>query len=265
MAGTPFRGEAPFAGEGVVDGVASRVVGDIHRFFSRARLERTATQDERLRLGHELHDGLIQALTGIGLQLETVARLLDSDPGAARERLRSAQELLATEQRELRAWVADLSRATHKMGTTGDDLAAAVAELCRRAEWQWCLRCEVSVASRGAVPPALGDHIYRIVQEGLNNIGRHARARLARVALQVKSDYVDILIEDDGVGFPFHGQYDLAEMNLRRLGPRSLKERVSSLNGELLLSSSLSGSELRICLPLVRDIWPGPMRSAASA
>lgn len=265
MAQGPFQGEAPFEGGAVLDGVANRVVGDIHRFFSRARLEQSATQDERLRLAHELHDGLMQSLTGIALQLETVARLLATEPEAAREHLHIVQELLAAEQRELRAWVFNLSRVAPKATTTGDDLASALAQLCCRAEWQWQLRCELSVAPRRSVAPTLGDHIYRIVQEGLNNIGRHARARMAYVNVQITPDRVDILIEDDGVGFPFRGQYDLANLNLRRLGPRSLKERVSALKGELQLNSNLSGSQLRINLPMTRDAWPGPTRSTASA
>ena len=254
MGQRPFPSEPPFESGAVVDGVANRVVGDIHRFFSRARLERTVTQDERQRLAHELHDGLMQSLTGIALQLETVARLLESEPQTARECLRGVQELLAAEQQELRAWVAKLSRGAPKATTTGNDLADALAQLCQRAEWQWGLRCEPSVAPRRSIAPTLADNIYRIVQEGVNNIGRHAQAQMARVDVQLRPDRVDILIEDDGVGFPFRGQYDLAELNLRKLGPRSLKERVSALKGDLLLSSRLSGSQLRICLPLTRDI-----------
>jgi signal transduction histidine kinase len=265
VAKRPLLGQAPFEGGAVLDGAANRVVDDIHRFFSRSRLERTVSQDERGRLAHELHDGLMQSLTGIALQLETVARLLETEPQAARECLRGVQELLAAEQQELRAWVAKLSRGAPSETRTGNDLADALAELCRRAEWQWGLRCEPSVAPRRSIPPTLGDHIYRIAQEGINNIGRHAQAQMARVDVQLRPDRVDILIEDDGVGFPFHGQYDLADLNLRKLGPRSLKERVSALKGDLLLSSSLSGSQLRICLPLTRDIWPGPARSSASA
>jgi signal transduction histidine kinase len=252
----PFPGQPPFESGALLDSAANRVVGDIHRFFSRSRLEQTATEDERLRLAHDLHDGLMQSLTGIALQLETVARLLEGEPQAARERLRGVQGLLADEQEELRAWVAKLSRGSPspKATMTGNDLADALARLCRRGEWRWRLRCELSVAPRRSVAPTLGDHIHRIVQEGLNNIGRHAHARTARVSVQLRPDRVDILIEDDGVGFPFRGQFNLADLNSRRIGPRSLKERVSALKGDLLLSSGLSGSRLSICLPLMRDI-----------
>jgi len=261
MASTPLRGEAPFAGEAVLDGAASKVVSDIHRFFSRERLERAATQDERTRLANELHDGLLQSLSGIALQLQTVTSLIDSKPEAARQRLRDAQSLIAAEQQELRRWVEHLLDRKPVVAAKRNDLTKALEQLCRRAEWHWGVRCELNANLPGSVPATLGDHIYRIVQEGLNNIGRHARAQVAHVNLYLKLGRVDIEIVDDGVGFPFRGEYDLATLRARQLGPRSLKERISALNGTLVLSSSLSGSYLRISLPL--PTWPEPVRSRA--
>jgi signal transduction histidine kinase len=244
-----------------LDGAASKVVGDIHRFFSRERLERAAMQDERTRLAHELHDGLLQSLTGIALQLQTVAGLLDSKPEAASQRLGDVQALIAAEQRELRRWVEHLLDRTPVVGAGENDLVIALAQLCGRAEWHWGVRCELTADLPRSLPATLGDHIYRVVQEGLNNIGRHARAQVAHVNLGLKPDRVEIGISDDGVGFPFRGEYDLAALTARRLGPRSLKERISGLNGTFVLSSSLSGSHLRISLPLPRQTWPGPVRS----
>jgi signal transduction histidine kinase len=84
------------------------------------------------------------------------------------------------------------------------------------------------------------------------------------VQLSVLPDRVDILLADDGVGFPFHGQYDLAKLTARNLGPRSMKERIASLKGELVLTTSLSGSELKITLPNPRHAWPMPTRSLAA-
>jgi signal transduction histidine kinase len=260
MASTPLRGEAPFAGGAVLDGAASKVVSDIHRFFSRERLERAATHDERTRLAHELHDGLLQSLTGIALQLQTVASLIESKPEAASQRLRDVQSLIAVEQQELRRWVEHLLDRKPAVAARGNDLTSALEQLCRRAEWHWGVRCELTADLPGSVPATLGDQIYRIVQEGLNNIGRHARAQIAHVNLHLNAGRVELWISDDGVGFPFRGEYDLAVLKARRLGPRSLKERISALNGTLVLTSNLSGSQLRIGLPLPHQTWPGPAR-----
>jgi len=84
----------------MLDGVA-RQVANINQMFSRERLERAAAQDERLRLARELHDGVLQSLTGATLLLETLSRLIDADPRAAQKRLRDIEGLVIEEQREL--------------------------------------------------------------------------------------------------------------------------------------------------------------------
>ena len=249
----------------ILDDVAHRVISDIHHFFSRERVENAATQGERVRLARELHDGLLQSLTGIALQLETIARLLDGSPVAARSRLRDVQELVAVEQQTLRVWVASLLQPVSGAITTGDELSLALEELCRQAESHWQFRCRLTFWAHGSLPPVLGDHIYRIVREGLNNAGRHARAKSVQVEIHMGLDRLDIVMSDDGVGFPFHGQYDMAELMAGDLGPRSLLKRISLLKGGLVLTSSPSGSQLRIKVPLPDQAWPGPGRSAGSS
>jgi signal transduction histidine kinase len=248
----------PCESDAVLEGVALQVFGDIRHFFSRARLEQAATEHERVRLAHELHDGILQSLTGLALQLQAVSRLLDTDIEAARQRLRDVQALIAVEQGELRTWIGDLSPAPTEAMATGDDLALVLQKLLRRAEWQWRLSCELAVDAKAPVPRTLGDHIYRLVQEGLNNAGRHARAQRAWVELAVRPDRVDIALSDDGVGFPFHGRYDLARLTAHNLGPRSIRERIASLRGSLVLTTGLSGSRLEIGLPMPRRTWSGP-------
>src|SRR6266536_3011442 len=256
MASTPQA--PPFESDAVLEGVALQVIGDIRHFFSRPRLEQAATEQERVRLAHELHDGLLQSLTGLALQLQAVSRLLDTDIEAARQRLRDVQALIAVDQRELRTWIGDLSPPPAEAMTTGDELALALQELCRRAKWQWRLSCEVVIDAQASIPRTLGDHIYRIVQEGLNNAGRHAHAQHARAELAVRPDQVNIELSDDGIGFPFHGQYDLARLTAHDLGPRSLRERIAALRGSLVLTTGLSGSRLEISLPWPRRTWSGP-------
>ncbi len=238
------------------------LAGDIRDFVSRTGLEKAATREERTRLAHELHDGLLQSLTGLALQLHAVSRLLDTDFEAARRRLNEIRSLIAAEQRELRAWITNVS-APEVMETNGE-LVAALKKVCRRAEWQWRFSCELVMNATASIPQTLGDHIYRIVQEGLNNAGRHARAQRVRIAIAVRPDRIDIELEDDGVGFPFHGEYDLARLTAFDIGPRSLKERVGSLGGSLLLTTGLSGSRLQITLPQTVQASPVPRRLVAS-
>jgi signal transduction histidine kinase len=240
-----------FQEERLLEGAGRQVMADVNRFFSKERLEQSATHEERLRLARELHDGVLQSLAGAALQLEAMSRLIEEDPAAARERLRDIEKLIAEEQRELRGWIQKLQPTVSPSIATGADLGAALETLRQRAEWQWGLRIELTVDSRGAVPRILGDEIYRIVQEALTNAGRHARASKVRVIIRLGagSTPVQITVADDGCGFPFRGRYDLALLKEKQVGPRSLRERVAELRGELVLNSGLSGSQLEITLP----------------
>ena len=233
----------------MLEGASRQAISEVNRFFSKERVERAATQGERQRLARELHDGVLQSLTGAALQLEALSRLMEADPKAAQERLRAIEALIAEQQCELRGWI-EQSRPSAPIATTAD-LAAALDKLRARVEWQWGLRVELSVDSRGSVPRILGDQIYRIVQEALTNTGRHARASVARVNIRIDiaCGLVHVTVSDDGCGFPFRGRYNIAELTARQIGPRSLLERIISLRGELVLTSELSGSQLEINLP----------------
>lgn len=254
--------DPPFHGDFLVEGVARQVLADINQFFSRGRLERAAMQDERVRLARELHDGVLQSLTGASLQLEALSRLIDEDPDVARNRLRIIGNLIAEEQRELRIWIQKLEPTARPTVVTGADLVVALENLCRRVELQWHLRVELHKGNTAIIPRTLGDEVYRLVQESLTNAARHANASLARVDLEISRDRVHITVADDGQGFPYHGRYHLAILMERQLGPISLKHRIASLGGDLILTSSLSGSRLEMSLPFVQQRISGAASSA---
>jgi len=241
----------------LLDGVERQVVTDINRFFSKDRLQRAAMQDERMRLARELHDGVLQSLTGAALQLEALSRLVEEDPQAARQRLRDIEELIAEEQRELRTWIQKLKPAASASMASDADLAAALKKLCERVERTWGLRVVLTTSDHVAIPRTLGDEVYRLVQEALTNVARHAVAAIARVELKITSDRVYITVTDDGRGFPFRGRYDLAALTEGQMVPVSLKGRVTSLRGELVLTSTLTGSRLEISLPVHQRSRPG--------
>ncbi len=239
---------APFQDDSMLEGVARQVMSDINQFFSKERLERASMEDERERLARELHDGVLQTLAAVRLQLDAVSRTVDENPQAAQKRLLDIGNLIANEQRDLRVWIGKLRPTTASMASSAE-LAAALETLCQQAETLSGLRVGLTT-SRGMIRRALGDEVYRLVQEALANVARHARAQSVEVGLQITRDRVLITVADDGVGFPFHGRYDLATLVEKYLGPRSLKERVTSLHGELVLTSTLRGSKVEMSLPV---------------
>jgi len=243
------RAELPFHGELLLEGSSRRVLADIQQFFSKPRIEKAAAHDERARLGRELHDGVLQSLAGAAIQMEVIARLIATEPDAAKVRLRQLSQLFGEQQRDLRRWIEESRAAPAPAMAPVAELAAAIEKLRQRVAWQHGLRVDVVMPEVGSVPRSLGEHVYRMVQEGLTNIGKHARAQRARVEVRIAIDRVELLVADDGVGFPFHGTLELDALQRRCVGPRSIIDRVSALNGALIVASSLSGAQLQISLP----------------
>ncbi len=236
--------------EMLADGSTRRVMADISRFFSKSKVQRDAVEDERTRLARDLHDGVLQTLTGVTLQLEHASRLIATDPDGARAHLMTIGNLIAAEQRELRTFIDRLKLVAGKSLASSAELATALEKLRERSEQLGGVRVALTVDGRGSIPRSMGDEIYRIVQEALANVARHAHAQSARVKVTIGLDKVRIAVSDDGCGFPFHGEHDLASLAARNRGPVSLRGRVANLRGELVLTSSLSGSSLDISLPI---------------
>lgn len=237
--------EPPFE-DLLLQGPAARVLSDLTRFRTKERLQLEAMREERRRMSRDIHDGILQALTAAALELEAAARLIDSDPVTARGCVLAVCELIGNEQRELRALIH--ATATESSTSVSISEIAAVLETVRdRIGKQWGLRVELTIAGHGTVPRDLADDIYSIVQEGLANVARHARAQTARVSLSLL-DRVKVMIADDGCGFRFHGRYELTDLVSRNIGPVSLRERVAARRGSLVLTSAPSGSRLEISL-----------------
>ena len=254
------RTDLPFGETVLLQGDADFVAADTRRFFSKQRVERAAADGERQRVGREVHDGALQALTGVSLQLSALATLIASDPTAAIALVRNLEQLVSNEQRALRGWLSQQAQSAPLATTSGQQLSSALAALCLRAESQWGLRIEFREGVHRAIPQALGEHVYRIVQEAIANVGKHAHATHVVVQLRASVSEMQIIATDDGAGFPFRGEFDLADLQQRGVGPRSLLQRVASLNGELRLTSTLSGSRIDIRLKL-----PAALRAFTSA
>jgi signal transduction histidine kinase len=258
LRGESFEGRL-FALAEPVRGLDQLLLGEILAWQAAARLDQArllqrlsdaAALEERVRLARDLHDGIIQSLTVAALRLETLPRLMETDPEATREEVRKLQELLAAEHRELRSLVHELKpTGTGIVRTAG--LPARLDELCQRIETNWGLRVELEGNFRNAVlPEAVARQVHRLVHEAVVNAARHAEAGAVHVAVQVERRQVRIEVEDDGHGFPFQGKHDLHSLLAAGLGPASLRDRIASLGGSLHLSSSPRGSHLEMVVPL---------------
>jgi signal transduction histidine kinase len=229
--------------------VAHQVTSSIDQSLLSRRLRQAAAAEERIRLSRDLHDGVLQSLTGAALQLETVQRLWDTEPQGARDRLAAIQQFIADEQRNLRFFIRDSKLAPFGRTAGGAGLDARLRELVQRLEGLWGLRVELQLEpldDRSA--DALAYDICLIVQEALVNAARHAAASEVRVAVSAVDGHVHLRVTDNGCGFPFHGEYDHAALTAQKLGPVMLKKRVESMGGTLAIHSTPAGARLDIRL-----------------
>jgi signal transduction histidine kinase len=233
-------------GEIVAHEIATRLD---HNLLLR-QLQHSAANEERIRLSRDLHDGLLQSLTACNLQLEAAQRLLQTDPQAAREYMNRIQQLLSSEQRDLRVQINDLKPLGSSLpGEFG--LLKRLHDLAERIRSQWNISCSITTpATIPRLPRSTAREIYFVIHEALINAAKHAEASHLQADLSFSTEWAHIKITDDGSGFAFHGSYDQDQLADLKRGPVILRERVNALNGRLLIESRENGARLDITLPL---------------
>lgn len=190
----------------------------------------SAQEGERARIARELHDGPIQALSAVTVQLGLIEAATDPEP--SRSRIDDARTALRSALADLRRVIADLRPSA--LDDVG--LVPAVHDLARREcdahdiELDW----EVAGPVR-RLAPAVETALFRILQEGVNNVVRHSRARSARVSIAFTEGQVRASVEDDGVGFDPDAS-ERAEPD-GHVGLLGMQERAALLGGRLEIAS----------------------------
>jgi len=191
-------------------------------------------EEERKRLARELHDDTAQALVGLIQRIKLTRRDLERAPARATERLSELETLATTAWQDVRRFSEDLRPSyLEQLG-----LVPAVTTLAE----QMCHRGgpAVSLAVSGSeqrLSPELELAVFRIVQEGLNNVRQHAQAEQASVELSFTEDGLTVSIQDDGIGFePPERPYDLAQQG--HVGLAGMRERALLVGGYLTVDST---------------------------
>jgi len=218
-----------------------------------ALLRQVQQAAERLHLARNLHDGVLQSLTGVSLHLATIQPLLEHALLKARELLSDVQLLLVAEQHELRCLIQALRPSTAALAETPFALTPHFERLGQRLDHLWGLAVDMRLEGLDrALPGALSQGLYLMIHEALINAAQHAGASSVCVTLSVQGTSGHLMVRDNGRGCPFHGHYDLAALTALSLGPRMLRERVASLGGDLTIDSAAAGACLSITMPLGR-------------
>lgn len=239
------------------------VVGDLVARLAAARLEsafllasfrETAALGERLRIARDLHDSVLQAMAGTGVQVAIAKRLFDRDPAAARHALGEVQQQLEQGEKEMRALIRKLRPRT---GDTREGpaqpFASRLQAFSRRIEAQWQVRVLLDLAPAAErLDSELADQVVLLVQEAVLNAAKHADASTIRAVLESDGQSLTLTVADDGKGFAFTGSFDLADLAAAGAGPLTLRERVMELGGHLHIQSAPSGATVRISMPLTK-------------
>ena len=205
---------------------------------AQADVRRLELMDERERIARELHDGIIQSLFAVGMNLQSTALMSRSPETSAR--VERAVEELDRVIRDLRNYIFGLRPGILADRQLNQALEALGEEVSSMSQ------IEIEVEVDGALSAALSSRSHEIVQltrEALSNITRHSRATHAAVRLSRRGANAILAIEDDGVGFDASGS---SSSN----GLRNMRERAAVIGGKLRISSSKGkGTKLRFTFP----------------
>jgi two-component system sensor histidine kinase DegS len=207
-----------------------------------------AREAERQRIAADLHDGPLQSFTSFSMRLEIVRRMFERNPETGFAELRSLQELCTRQATEMRTFV----RSMRPAGSDGSGLAAALRQVVTMFQRDSGIPAEfhsdpeVSHDDLEASPELL-----QILREALHNVQKHSSASRASVQLRRSGESLELLVRDDGRGFPFEGAFSLDELDMMQMGPVSIKQRVRSLGGDLMVTSVRGdGATLTVRVPL---------------
>ena len=206
--------------------------------------------EARERMSQDLHDGIIQSLFALGLNLERCRRLVAKDPSEAVAQLGLSAGGLKSIIRDLRGYITGLEPAV----ADGRDLASELASLAGVIEASAELQCRIEVDPEAAarMTPEQARHIIYIVREALSNSVRHAKARNEMVSLQWHGEGGRLIIEDDGSGF------EPALVEGRGEGLKNMAARASKLGARFEVRSQAGqGTQLVFDIPLAGMIHEG--------
>jgi two-component system nitrate/nitrite sensor histidine kinase NarX len=197
-----------------------------------------AVMEERQRLARNLHDAINQSLFSAGLIAEVLPRVWDQDQDLARSSLEDLRRLTRSAQAEMRALLAELRPST----LIDSDLDELLHLLGNALSGRIDIPVVVNVTGEVILPAEVQVAFYRVCQEALSNIAKHAKAKRVEINLKQEGDVVELHIHDDGIGF------DLDQTFSGHYGLEMVHERAETVGAKLSVTSQLDhGTELTIC------------------
>lgn len=223
----------------------------VYNVYLLHRLRRRALAAERARFARELHDGAVQSLIAVEMQVDVLRRQAEANRPIGAE-LGRIQSLLREEVLKLR----ELMQQMKAIDVDSQRLLPVLRDAVDRFQRETgTLASFVTDLEELEIPQRTCREILRIVQEGLVNVRKHSGARHAMVRFASTPDKWNLTMEDDGKGFSFSGRYNMQQMKDAGIGPMIIMERVGLIAGELTIESNPGhGTRLEITVPRNGDV-----------
>jgi signal transduction histidine kinase len=234
------------AEERLLVALAERAASAIANARLHQQAQFSATLDERQRLARELHDAVTQTLFAAGLNAQALPDIWAADPERGQQCVRELQRLTWGALAEMRTVLVEL----RPTALTEMDLRELLQQLTQAATARApFLESVVTIEGDHRIGPEQQVGLYRIAQEALNNVVRHADARHVEVRLARWPDRVELSVSDDGRGF------DPLSLPAGHLGIGIMRERAEAIDGQLLLDSEPGGGTrlLVACKPAAKS------------
>jgi signal transduction histidine kinase len=218
----------------------------VYNVYLLHRLRRRAGAAERARFARELHDGAVQSLIAVEMQVDVIRRQAEAGKSIGGE-LGRIQGLLREEVLKLR----ELMQQMKAIEVDQERLLRTLHDTVERFQRETGISARfVTDIEELDMPQRVCRELLRIVQEGLVNVRKHSGARHALVRLGSTPNHWNLTVEDDGKGFPFSGRIDQVEMEQSGKGPMIIKERVRIISGQLTVESNPGqGTRLEVSVP----------------
>ncbi len=211
-----------------------------------------AQEEERARIARELHDDIIQRVALLGQSLDQLADVSQRDDRNVERRVRGLRAELVDFADEIRS----LAHRMHPPVLEHLGLPAALSTLAGEMWSMSHIRVRLDLEdSPVEVPPAVAAALYRIAQESLRNVAKHARASSAMLRLARSEGGVQLVVEDDGVGFDANAPRGTPTDGRPGIGLTSITERVRHFDGRVSVQSRAgAGTRVTVWIPLSESV-----------
>ena len=207
-------------------------------------------ENEKNRIARDIHDGPAQTIASLVIRSDIIKKLIEKETPST-----TIYKEIEQLKFQLRSVIKEIRKIMYDLRPTSLDelgFSSSIHGLVSKTEEDCNIRFSVSIDEESKIKNSnLKIICFRIIQESLNNIIKHSKAKKAYIYVKISNTFIDMIVQDNGIGF------DTSKINsVNSFGLSSLKERVSLVNGTVIIDSELSkGTAINVKIPNKEDVY----------